>query len=387
MKKYRDKDWLYKQYIEEKKTQKEISKICQVHPETIRRWMNRFSIPKKSQSEILKGNIHLDDPINIDKEWIIEQYVDKGRTAKDIGQEIGYKDGRPILNILKKENVNIRTPGDYFKLDIDREWLKKQYVDKERSAMDIANEVECSDVGIYNTLERFNISTRKQENHFNPTENFLELLDGTLLGDGWLRGYNISGEYGIQQNNKPYIKWMQNNMNQFGLTGWISKDIKTSFEIADRIGHKRPDQNKEFDSYTFATRRYRELKKQHTRWYPNGQKIIPKDIRITPLSVFVWFLEDGTISYKKTEGQLIFCTDGFNIDETKKLKAMLSNIIDIKVSIASGKSSNYKPRLAIYRLSDIDKLLDFMVNIPEELKAYYGYKFPHLKEPVFKLRR
>ena len=385
--KYRNRDWLYEKYVEEGKNQKEVSELCDVTHSTVNKWINKLDIPKRSRSEILKGSIHLDDKIEIDKEWIIDQYVNKKRTTKDIGQEIGYKDGRPIINILRDEGINIRTPGDYFRLDIDENWLREQYIDKKRSAMDIANELGYSDVGIFNALERFNIDTRKAENHFNPTNKFIELLDGTLLGDGWLRGYKTSGDYGLEQNNRPYIKWMYDKFNNFGIDGRIRERTTTRKEIARNFGRNPPEDDKELNSYTFNTLRYKELKNQYSRWYPNGSKIIPKDINITPLNMFIWFLEDGSAYWGSTK-KVKFHTNGFNKEHVLMLKDKLSNELNISLSLYETPDDRGKqPVLLINRVKNMYKFIDYIIDIPEELKPYYGYKFPNLKEPALKLRR
>lgn len=388
MKKYRNREWLYEKYVKEEKTQKEVSRMCDVTYGTVNKWINKLDIPKRSRSEVLKGNIHLDKEIEIDREWIIEQYIDKNRTAEDIGEEIGYSDGRPILNILKEEGVDIRSPGDYFRLDIDEEWLREQYIEKKRSAQDIADKYGCSDTSIYNALEHYNIETRKQENHCNVTEKFLGLLDGTLLGDGWLTGGNTSAQYGIEQNNKPYIKWMYNKFNNFNIDGRIRKRTRTREETAESFGRTVPDNNKEFTYHYFNTFYYKELKEQHIRWYPNNVKVIPKDIHITPLSMFIWFLEDGSAYWGSTK-KIHFYTNGFDKEYVIMLKNKLSDKIDIpSLSLyETSKERGEQPVLIINRVDDMYKFINYILDIPEELKPYYGYKFPNLKQPALKLRR
>jgi len=51
---YKDKDWLYDQYWNKKKTLKEIGKICNVGRSCIHSWMKRFNIPRRSIEEINK---------------------------------------------------------------------------------------------------------------------------------------------------------------------------------------------------------------------------------------------------------------------------------------------------------------------------------------------
>ncbi|KKK81369.1 hypothetical protein LCGC14_2814130, partial [marine sediment metagenome] len=38
-----------------------------------------------------------------------------------------------------------------------------------------------------------------------------------------------------------------------------------------------------------------DFKKQRTRWYPQGKKIVPKDVLLSPESVLIWYLGDGSV--------------------------------------------------------------------------------------------
>jgi hypothetical protein len=52
------------------------------------------------------------------------------------------------------------------------------------------------------------------------------------------------------------------------------------------------------------------------RWYPNGKKIIPKDLVLAPITVMNWYLGDGSShisSYRNMYAQLStqgFCDEG-----------------------------------------------------------------------------
>ncbi len=52
---YEDRDWLYDQYITQKKILKEIGKLCSVSHTTICNWLIKFNIKRRSVSEALKG--------------------------------------------------------------------------------------------------------------------------------------------------------------------------------------------------------------------------------------------------------------------------------------------------------------------------------------------
>jgi len=49
---YKDKDWLYNQYVIEKKSAIKIAKLCDIND--IYYWLNKFDIPMRSLSEAQK---------------------------------------------------------------------------------------------------------------------------------------------------------------------------------------------------------------------------------------------------------------------------------------------------------------------------------------------
>jgi|Deesub1362A_J573_1020465.scaffolds.fasta_scaffold40130_1 hypothetical protein len=51
LKPYKNKDWLVKQHINNRLTLEEIAVLCDVHPRTIRRYLNKFNILKNKYSK------------------------------------------------------------------------------------------------------------------------------------------------------------------------------------------------------------------------------------------------------------------------------------------------------------------------------------------------
>jgi hypothetical protein len=56
---------------------------------------------------------------------------------------------------------------------------------------------------------------------------------------------------------------------------------------------------------------YSDLLNENKRWYVNGKKIVPKDIIISPISCYWWFIGDGY----NTNGNVYLCTDCFSKKE------------------------------------------------------------------------
>src|SRR6185369_10572698 len=61
------------------------------------------------------------------------------------------------------------------------------------------------------------------------------------------------------------------------------------------------------------TLNYAEFVREHARWYPNGRKIVPRDLHLSPVTLNHWFCGDGRGGDAK--GTLGFCTDGFSPED------------------------------------------------------------------------
>lgn len=82
---YHREEWLREQYIEERRTTSEIAEECGVSTTTITTWMDKHGIERRSRSEAQineKKKVH-------NEEWLREQYLEEKRSMRDIGEEVG----------------------------------------------------------------------------------------------------------------------------------------------------------------------------------------------------------------------------------------------------------------------------------------------------------
>lgn len=64
-----------------------------------------------------------------------------------------------------------------------------------------------------------------------------------------------------------------------------------------------------FKSNSFITHTNPFFTQLRRKWYPNGKKIIPIDLVLTPLTIAVWFWDDGSNNVENRS--CCFCTNGF----------------------------------------------------------------------------
>jgi len=198
--------------------------------------------------------------------------------------------------------------------------------------------------GIYRNEQEPNLRfSAHRHNNFILNENTISFIDGHLLGDGSLskpKTVNSGCRYS-QLFSQKYNDWALMTQNKFNL-----------FNIDNNLSYystydKRTQ--KTYYSVSLQTHVYDEFLIFYKRWYPNGKKEIPKDLKINPQLMRVFYLDDGYIRGKK---QIQFSTDSFS-DES------INFLIDKLKEINLSPKTNSK-RIHLYRSSDILSLLSYM---------------------------
>lgn len=169
-----------------------------------------------------------------------------------------------------------------------------------------------------------------------------DVLVGTLLGDGNLsyRGRNC----------RLHIK---HSLNQLVLVDYkrkVFEDI-TSMKVrkfTQAVGEK------DYNFAEFVTLTHPEFSKYHNLFYPSGKKSIPRDIDkllITPLSLAVWFMDDGAADYAGASLQ----THSFTEEDVVRLMKVLKLNFEIYTTKRLNKGSwiIYFPKASMKRLRQL----------------------------------
>jgi hypothetical protein len=163
-----------------------------------------------------------------------------------------------------------------------------------------------------------------------------EILVGLILGDGHLetlnngRTYRLKVEHSLKQ--REYLDWLYENFKE-----WINK--------APEI-RKRTSLGKIVETYGFTTYTSGLLRFYAQQFYQNKKKIIPKTIDkiITPQSLTIWFMDDGSIK-SKAHKALVIHTHGYSKDDL----LLITKVLEKKFGLKIGLQKQYdKWRLYIY---------------------------------------
>ena len=181
------------------------------------------------------------------------------------------------------------------------------------------------------------------------TERQKAIIVGCLLGDGAMRcKTNALLETNHSAKQRDYVEWKFSELKDMVSTG-----PKKRFGNAGRI------------AYRFTTRSLPALTEVYRIFYRSGKKIIPDNLQIHPLSLAVWFMDDGSKSYRA----IYLNTQKFSVTEQEKLIEILKQQFDINASLNKDKKY-YRLRIAV---SSVSKFLEI---IKPYLLPMFCYKTP-----------
>jgi len=204
-------------------------------------------------------------------------------------------------------------------------WMKdKSTVDQLKFHHDEKSEVELYQMGYTSTeiakifgvcdwtirdrLKKQGIKIRSRGKRLNQeyiSSRQLEVLDGEMLGDGCL---SLRKRY-----KNAYIEWHLKRLGHVEL-------LCHEFENLDPSFHTRYD-NK--NGWKLWTKCNPGLTQQYKRWYPNKVKIVPRDLELTPLVCYHWYIGDG---YFSKNHAIDLYSLGFTKEDNEYLITLLSKI-------------------------------------------------------------
>jgi hypothetical protein len=159
-----------------------------------------------------------------------------------------------------------------------------------------------------------------------------QIIIGFLLGDGHLerngKFVRLKIDHSLKQ--KKYVWWKYK----------IFKDIVPSPPKTIQVSDQRT--NKVYQHCRFATQSLQILEKFYDLFYVDQSKILPikiKQLLKTPLSLAVWYMDDGA---RRTDcNALRLHTNSFTLEENKILQKVLLENFQIKTNIHKAGNKTY----------------------------------------------
>lgn len=152
------------------------------------------------------------------------------------------------------------------------------------------------------------------------TEETKELIDGLLLGDA---------SVGDHRRSEARLELTQRR----ACEDWVV-DIGMRLEAA---GFDTRITDRGARGLQLRTGKYATLTVERHRWYPQGVKAVPHDVRLTPLSIAQWYWGDGCTT--KDGYRMTFHTDGFQRTHVEFLGARLHDLYGISSRIETRRAA------------------------------------------------
>lgn len=178
------------------------------------------------------------------------------------------------------------------------------------------------------------------------TQRQKEILNGCMLGDGCIskqhnQNRNCEFSESHQTSHVEILHGLYNELYPFML------DVKKVYRKKiigygdnNTIIHSKTEKEKAFAIRSMSHPLFTKLERKWYKRDENGEyifkpvgnngrmdriKTIPRDLKLTPLTLAYWYFGDGTLAYKNTCGRICFYTNGFSEEDVQFLIKRLKN--------------------------------------------------------------
>lgn len=208
-------------------------------------------------------------------------------------------------------------------------------------------EVPAKEITVGTVLTSFKPSLNKEALHF---------IESSLLGDGSLTKNGIGYKY--NENHVNYhLEYSAYLMYLLGDCAIKPDVIKSGYGST---------------MFRVTSKTYDILNSLRKKWYPNGKKIVPKDLSwVDDFTIAKWYMDDGCLSTSEfQQDRAIFSTHGFKKSDVKKL----CNMLNARYGVDAVLSKN-KGKWAI-RVNTSDTIDVFWKAIALHIIPCMRYKLP-----------
>lgn len=288
-------------------------------------------------------------------------------TSKKFSLSVG-----TIFNIAKEYGLTRRTQRR-------KDPPKQEFIDfyENHTALETVKHFGLYDkTHVSNIARKYEIPRRSFKYKELPNEltsRQIEIINGSLLGDGCIEKLDTS------KSNCRFIE--KHGIKQLEYLEWKRKELKP-FAPEVKFGSEKDNWTGEIRNFckmqTFKNPIFTKLE---SKWYNSSRvKIIPSDLILTPLTIAIWYFDDGfndnaeyiqKIYYKHKRKNIWIYTNGFQLGEVEKLIEKLKNlgILNCYVKDSGDKRGN-QPQVYIGASSYFDFIDMITPYLPCECMKY-----------------
>lgn len=157
-----------------------------------------------------------------------------------------------------------------------------------------------------------------------------EILDGHLIGDASVFKTGSDCKRNcvmvIASKHEEYTEWIVANTKTFSTCNINNYDV---YDKRTKKAYHRSV----IKSYSNVL-----LTERRQLWYPEGKKIIPRNLCLSPELVLRWYMDDGTYHSKG----IYLCTNGYSFEDNQYLQNELSVVTGCVVNIHKHSKNSFR---------------------------------------------
>jgi hypothetical protein len=170
----------------------------------------------------------------------------------------------------------------------------------------------------------------------------LEVIDGEMLGDGSLAMSEKNARFTYGTINREWTDYLREALSEIEMSIVRTQPETRTVDEDGKVSHRQ-------EKYVWETLVHTGLTEQRKRWYPDGKKIVPRDLVLTPTVLLHWYIGDGSVKKPgpKSEKQEIFLhSNCFNDNDIDFLIEKLAGLgIEARANRTSPTKSGQKLRI------------------------------------------
>jgi hypothetical protein len=352
------RELLEKRYRDPNMSIKDLARDFDVSKRTVHRWLDHYKIERRKPPTIITQEL---------KQQIIIDYI---RFIGITALEKKYRmHGSRIRRILKDAGIHTLSSSKMTRAKMHL--TGKHWVPISRDLAEVFDGELLGDGSLFCKQDKVGVKWRE------PLLNYVNALDMLHL----LRSLDkLDFTIAVEEFNEGNEIISDSQTSYFDLHKSIEEKAWVCFlgQLLKSHGHSVSisDTNRTIRLYTQGTV---QICKLYQRWYKNGKKIVPSNLKLTPRVVLHWFIGDGgTGKYR-----VALHTLAFSKEENELLADLLNKEIGISATLIS-KKSRKQPDKVYYRLDitghrNYRGFLDYLELAPDNslnlAKQLFPWKF------------
>lgn len=188
----------------------------------------------------------------------------------------------------------------------------------------------------------------------------MSIFDGIMLSDGHvskLRNNNSNSHFIMEVKYRSFVEK-------------VKEILPLAWSRLKRRRHCCIPNTKIYETWSLVSKADLFLTEQRHRWYSRGKKIVPRDVKLTPLCLLWWYIGDGHLARRKRQPglrRITLATNGFYQKDINLLIGLLRDKIGNESVHKQGEGEIAITRSSLCRFI---KQIGLCSPVPE-----YKYKF------------